>query len=361
VIGYFQFWWEKLSIEVRTAVEQDKEKWNLFVNSEGGSFFQLYDWKYYYEFNNDKYRFIPLVIENNSSEILGIFPIVEILSFFYGSLSSLPLGASDGYLLKNDLSDYEKDVAVQTFLTYIDNNYSNSHSIFTIREQLPLSNESNKPSDILLRNGYRWSDNTSTMLPCTHIIHLEKPFEDKIWLGLWSKKLRKRIRHAEKTGAEIIIDDDFTYFEDFMMMQIHTAKKFGMKETKEAYEQIFNIFQKKLKLFVCLVDSKPISAALCYYTSRTSHLAMAPYYPTAEDYLTNTLPIYASIRFACEQGYQNYEMGITQTADLAFHKEKFGGNRIPMMIYQKKFSHFKWFSNLAFSYMVRIGKKFIRD
>ena len=347
-------------MDVRIASESDKEKWNQFVDREDGSFFQYFDWKYIYEFNTSKHRFIPLIIENNSSEIVGIFPIEEDLQSLYGSLASLPLGASDGFLIKKDLIESEKKIVIQSFLDYIDANYSGSHSLLKLREHLPLSGQSLHPSPILIQHGFTWFNNASTKLPCTHVLPLEKSFHEKIWLDLFSTKLKQRIRHVKKSNVKVIIDDDLKYKDDFIEMQIHIAKKFAMVEKKEVHEQIFNIFQKKLKLFIVLLDSKPIAGALCYYTPTMAYQAMAPYQPIADDYLTNTLPICASIRYACDKGYQNYEMGITSTETLAYYKEKFGVRRIPMMIYQKEFSHFKMIANKAFSGMAGFGRKYVK-
>jgi hypothetical protein len=347
-------------MDVRIASESDKEKWNQFVDREDGSFFQYFDWKYIYEFNTSKHRFIPLIIENNSSEIVGIFPIEEDLQSLYGSLASLPLGASDGFLIKKDLIESEKKIVIQSFLDYIDANYSGSHSLLILREHLPLSGQSLHPSPILIQHGFTWFNNASTKLPCTHVLPLEKPFHEKIWSDLFSTKLKQRIRHVKKSNVKVIIDDDLKYKDDFIEMQIHIAKKFAMVEKKEVHEQIFSIFQKKLKLFIVLLDSKPIAGVLCYYTPTMAYQAMAPYQPIADDYLTNTLPICASIRYACDKGYQNYEMGITSTETLAYYKEKFGVRRIPMMIYQKEFSHFKMIANKAFSGMAGFGRKYVK-
>ena len=143
-------------------------------------------------------------------------------------------------------------------------------------------------------------------------------------------------------------------------MQIETLKKFGLSERKEMYEQILKIFRNKIRLFVCLRDKKPISAALCFYTPTMAYLSLAPYYTESEDFLTNTLPICASIRYACDEGYQYFDLGITQTPELAFHKDKFCGKQMPLMIYKKKFSYSKLVINRTFSTAMQFGKKYIR-
>jgi hypothetical protein len=339
-----------LSMQVQIASENSKDKWNQFVDREGGSFFQYYDWKYIYE-NKKQHHYIPLLIQDSTDSILGIFPIVEQPGPVYPSLSSLPEGASDGFLLKNDLNVHEQNLVVQSFLDFIKEKYFQSHAFFSLRHCLSYSHEPAEPSAILIENGYQLRDNLPTELPCTYVLHLEKPFKDKVFSSM-SSKLRNRIRHTRKCGALVIIDDNFNYFDIFAEMHIEMVKKkFGLAQKKEDYDQILKIFRNKIKLFVCLVDSEPITALLTYYTPTTAYGVMGPYSHKAEIYLNNALPMCASIRYACDMGYQYFDMGITQTPSLGVYKERFGAKKVPMMIYQKKFSQIKMGVNKAFSYM----------
>jgi lipid II:glycine glycyltransferase (peptidoglycan interpeptide bridge formation enzyme) len=139
-------------------------------------------------------------------------------------------------------------------------------------------------------------------------------------------------------------------------MHIEMVKKFGLINKKEDYYQLLRIFREKIKLFVCLVDSEPITALLNYYTPTTAYGAIGPYNLKAKSIQNNTLPMCASIRYACDSGYQYFDMGITQTPSLAAYKEKFGGIRIPLMIYQKKFSPFKMMANKAVSGLPGFGR-----
>lgn len=344
-------------MDVRIASDRDKGRWNRFVDQEGGSFHLYFEWKYYYEGNSKKHRFIPLIIEDNSSELLGIFPIEENLRLIYGFLTSLPLGVSGGYLVRGDLSEYDKNQIIGSFLHYINTNYGGSRSSCTIKEQLSFSGESPSPTQVLLDYGYQLFDNTESGYPCTFILELGKPFEEKIWMGHWSKTFRKRIRHVRKSGIEVIIDHDLAYIDEFIEMQLRSYEKFGHFPGKENISSLFSIFKSKVKLFISLLDSKPVSGALCYYTPSTVHCSMAPYTPKATEYLTNTLPVCASIRDACENGYKFYDMGRTDTQEIAHHKEKFNATRIPLRIYTKEFSHFKTVTNTTYDQIKRLGKK----
>ena len=83
-------------MHIQIASENDKEKWNLFVDRECGSFFHYYEWKYIYEYKK-RNRYIPLLIQDSTDSILGLFPVVEQPGPIYPSLSSLPEGDSDGF------------------------------------------------------------------------------------------------------------------------------------------------------------------------------------------------------------------------------------------------------------------------
>lgn len=345
-----------LSVHVQIASENDKDRWNLFVDRECGSFFHYYDWKYIYE-NKKRNRYIPLLIQDSTDAILGIFPLVELPGAVYPSLSSLPEGDSDGFLLNSNLKDNEKNLVVQSFLDFIDTHYSQSHAFFSLRDHLSFSGVFTKPSHLLMENGYAWRGNSSTNLPCTYLLRLEKPFKEKMFSAM-TKNLRNRIRHAGKCGAQVIIDDTFTFFDDFAQMHIEMVKKFGLVTKKEDYDLLLKTFRNKIKLFVCFVDSEPVTALLTYYTPTTAYGAIGPYNLKAKRYQNNILPMCASIRYACDAGYQYFDMGITQTSSLAAYKEKFGAKKIPMMVYLKKFSRFRMGANKAFSYLPGfIGRK----
>jgi hypothetical protein len=346
-------------MDVRIASDHDKERWNQFVDKEGGSFFQYYDWKFVYEFNKAN-RYIPLLIQDTNSDILGIFPLLEQKGGrIYPWLSSLPEGATGGFLLSGSLSDVEKNRNLNLFIEFIEKKYSCTHSFITLKEQIPLENASIPPTPALLENGYQWFDNSSTKLPCTHYLKLEQPFEEKIWRGQWSSKLRQQIRHAKKNGVDIIVDNELKYLDNYFEMYSIILKKFGGEDDKERTVHIFNIFRDKLKLFIGLLDSEPVSAALCFYTPTTAYLSKAPYLPGAHKFDTNTPIMSASIEYACESSYRYYEMGITNTQDLALYKEKFGAVRMPMRSYTKTFSPFKTITNDVYGNIRKCGKKMV--
>lgn len=284
---------------------------------------------------------------------------MEQKELLFPQLSSLPEGATGGFLLSDSLNDDEKYQHLKVFFEFIDKNYSHSHSLLMLKEQIQFEKGSIEPTQILLENGYTWLNNTPTKFHCTHYLKLEMPFEEKVWDGIWSKKMRRNIRHVRKTGFHVVIDDKFEYFDDFVDMQIQMVKKFGVALNKDDLYQILKVFQNKVKLFIGLVDSQPISSQLCYFTPTTVYLSKGPYLPAAREYRNGELPSCAAIKYACENGYKYVEFGVSTSPDLIVYKEKFGATTVPMRMYTKNFSHFKVITNKSYQYLTWGIKKIL--
>ena len=133
---------------------------------------------------------------------------------------------------------------------------------------------------------------------------------------------------------------------------MHTNKRFGGGIDRDRVVHLFEVFQKRIQLFIGFLDSQPISAALCFYTPTTAYLSKAPYLPVARKHDTNTLPVCSSIEYACNASYRYYEMGVTTTPDLASYKEKFGAIRMPLRRYTKRLSRFKFLVNKTYGYIM---------
>lgn len=323
---------------VREATLEDKEKWDSFVDNESGSFFHYFDWKYIYEIGGLQY--IPLILENKASQIIGILPIVKEKSFLYSTLRSLPEGASGGFVLKNDLTDKEGSKALTMFLKYIDVNYSKGCSTFILKENLSLRGASkNEPTKTLVDNGFHLKDNSTAQLPCTYILELKQPFEDNIWKELWGRKNRKRIREAKKRGVSVIEDKNLQYMDDFINMLSDTFKQLGsIPLQREEVIKRLTTFKNKTKVFVAFLNGKPIASTLCYYTPSTVYWSKMPSYNLARKNNVNRLLLCEAIRDACKNGYQYFEFGTTGTPSLAAWKEHFKGIKVPMRIYEKRYS-----------------------
>jgi len=327
-------------VHIRIAALEDGEKWDAFVDTDGGSFFHYFDWKYIYETMG--YQYIPILLENEASQIIGILPVVKKHGFLYSTLESLPEGASGGFILRNNLTDIEKSQALTILLRYVDVSYSKSCSAFTLKENLSLVDETkNYLTEVLISNKFRLNENES-QLPCTYVLELKQPFKESIWYGLWSHNNRNHIRKAIKKGVVVISDEDFNYIDDFTDMLSYTFKRLGSTPLpKDEVIKRLTLFKNKTKLFVALLESKPIAAILCYYTPSTCYISKIPSYAGAYKYHANKLVQCLAIEDACKGGYNFVEFGTTGTLSLAAWKEHFKGTKVPIGIYEKKYSDVK--------------------
>lgn len=332
-------------MHVREAATHEKDIWNKFVIAEGGSFFHFFDWKTIYEIND--WQYIPLILEKDSGEIMGIFPLVKLRFFLYSKLVSLPDGASGGFLFKRSLTDPEIQHALALFLEYIDRNLSKGCSSLTLKENLNLEDASrNQPTRHLIKNGFTFRFDEDLKLPCTYRLPLSSSFEDEIWEGLWGKYLRNHIRKSQKQGVYIREDINGQYQKEIIDMILSIYKKFDEKApSKEEVALRLTIFKKNTKVWVALLNDAPIATLVCYYynSSLLCYASKLGHTSLAREYHTMVYLFSEAIRDACENGYRFFEFGVTETEALAEWKEQFKPIKIPLRIYQKKYSMLRWF------------------
>jgi len=323
---------------VREATLNDKEKWNDFVETEGGSIFHYFEWKNIYDVKN--WHYIPLILENETSQIICILPLVKINGFLYSRFVSLPEGASGGFIFKKGLTKTKKSQAMNMILNYIEQKYSKGCSTFTLNENLTLMDVSKtEPTEILTNNGFNFQYNKDVRLPCTYLLKLTPSFEDDIWYGLWRKYLRNHIRKSQKKGVYVKEDTNLQYKDDFIRMLSTTYRRLNSPPlSKEEIILRFTTFKDKTKVWVAFLNDKPIASLLCYYMSSICYASKMVYNDSAREYYATVLLFHEAIRDACTNGYQFFEFGVTPTASLAYWKEQFMPIKIPMRIYEKRYS-----------------------
>lgn len=324
-------------MKIREATLEDRAVWDSFVDNEGGSFSHYFDWKHVYEVGGK--QFIPLLIETAPSQLVGILPIVKEKRTLYSILSSLPEGASGGFVLKRDLSDMERHEATSALLKYVDKNYSRGCSTFNLKENLtPVGKPSEEPTTALIDNGFHFRYDRAPCLPCTHVLELKQPFEESIWKGLWPSKFRQALNKVERSGVVVIQDRELNYADDFMDMLFENYRRHRTRPPrKDEIMARLSVFRERSQLFVALLDGQPIVALLCHYTPSTCYLAKVGSYAKDTDN-ANRLCWKVAIENACNANYRFAEFGITTTSSLAFFKERFQGTRVPIRDYEKRYS-----------------------
>ena len=323
---------------VREATVNDKEKWNAFVESQSGSIFHYFEWKNIYEIHN--WQYIPLLIEDTSTEIIGILPLVKIHDLLYSRLISLPEGTSGGFVFKKGLSQEKKSQAITMFLQHINQNYSKRCSTFIMKENLSEQDTKNtSPTELFIKNGFRFRFDKDTELPCTYILKLTPSFEEGIWNGLWGKYLRNHIRKSQKNGVHVKQDPDVDHKDDIIKMFSSTYKRFGsLPPSAEEITLRLTTFKDKTKIWVAFLNDIPIASLICYYLSSVCYASKMVYDDSARDHYATAFLFSEAIRDACENGYRFFEFGVTETASAVEWKEQFVPLKLPMRIYEKRYS-----------------------
>lgn len=329
-------------MKVREATTDDEAVWDAFVDTEGGNFLHYFNWKHFIETRNA--QFIPLLVERAPNQLVSILPIAKENRGLYSVLNSF----GGGLLLKKDLSDAEKREITTMMIKHVDANYSSGCSRIELNENLPLDGQlSEEPTPILLENGFRFRYDRQTRLPCQFIIELKQPFEEHIWKGLWSSKLRNELNKVKKSGVVVIQDREFKYVEDYITMSHENYKRHETTPPSRKQIQIeLDTFKDKAKLFVALLDDQPVVTLLCYYNAYTCRLAkIGSYSKDTED--ADKLCYVAAIEDACNEGYKYADLTVATTPGLAAFKERFKGIRVPYRIYDKRYSFPRYLIEMA--------------
>jgi hypothetical protein len=326
-------------MKIREADINDKNQWDSFVDSEDGDFNLYFGWKQFYESRGDSY--IPLMIESDSSQLLGIFVLVKQKKFLYSILESIPEGGGD-FLIKNDLSDLEKHDVVCALIKYVDLNYSKGCACLIIRERLAHFDERYKvPATARIDCGLVYHYNETTGFPCTHILEAKVPFEENHW-NMLPRQLKQKINKAVRSGVTVINDKELTYRDEFIVMlaenyKRHQNKRFIDDETKIRIQT----FKDKTRLYVALQDGQPIAGLLCQYTPLTCCLMKVGSY-TRNNSNAEQLCFKVAIEDACNSGYKHVDFGVSTEENSRFYKEQYKFTTIPAGTYEKTYSMFRY-------------------
>lgn len=321
---------------VREATAEDRATWDSFVDAEGGSFSLYFDWKYVHEVEGS--QFIPLLVETAPSQLAGILPIVRENHTLYSTLDSGRGGGAQGLLLKKELSDAERGEPISMLLDYVRAHCARRCSSFKLAEAPGSLDElSEEPTAALINSGFRFRYNRATHLPCNFVLPLGQPFEEAVWRK-WPRRHRQHISNVAKGGVVVVEDRDLKYAGDFVMMANETITRHGLRPlTRGGLMARLEVFREKTKLFVALLDGRPVVTLLCHYTPSTCYMARVGTHEKDTNY-ANRLCYKVVIEDACNAGFKYADFGYTDTESLAFFKERFRGIRVPVRVYDKRYS-----------------------
>jgi hypothetical protein len=325
-----------MTMRVREATAADRASWDAFVDEQGGSFFHYFDWKQVHEAGGRQLTMV--LVETAPSQIAGILPVVKENRLFYSALISGWIAGREGLVLRKGLSDNERLEAASALVEYVDARWSRRCSAFRLTETLaPADALSEEPTAALLHHGFRFRYDGEARLPCNFVLELRQPFEENVWKGC-GRMVRQGARKAEESGVVVIEDGDFNHVGDFTRMLHENFRRHRTPPpSRDEIEARLSVFRDRSKLYVALLDGRPIVALLCHFAGPTFYLSnIGSYAKDTDD--ANKLCWKRALEDACSRGYRFADFGVTTTPGLAFFKERFRATRVPVRVYEKRYS-----------------------
>jgi len=322
---------------IREANLDDKQVWDSFVDKYNGNFNYYFDCRYI----DVEEGINQLIIETDTNQWVGICCFYKLKKRLYSLLRI------NGFLFRTDITDGEKYTATRNILDYIEENHSSQCSTFFIQEENALDSELIKPNPALIDHGFRFRNYAQQGFPCEHILPLKAPFRENIWMGTWSQKLRQDLTKVAKSGVKIIQDQELKYLDIYIDMYKANYKR-HKKQPPDRNRIIneCNIFKNKIKFFIACTNEEPVVILKCEYTRSTCYLsAIGSFTKGTSD--ANKLCYKAAIEDACNAGYQFADFGYSYTEGLAKLKDRFKFQRIPIKMYEKRYSFARVFLELT--------------
>ncbi len=323
-------------VKVREATAADRAAWDAFVDEEGGSFFHYFDWKLVHEAGGR--QFIPLLAHTGPSRVAGILPLAREKRLLYSTLDSGGIVGVEGLLLKKDLPDDERAGVISALVDHVDRRCSRGCSSFTLTENLaPAMRLSREPTPALLDDGFRFRYEARTGLPCYHVLQVQPLFEQNVWRG-FSEMMRRGVKQAEARGIVVTQDAEMRYAERFVdMVRANYARHHTQPPSRKEVKARLEVFRDRSKMFVALSGGQPVVFVQCHYTPSTCYIGKIGCFDE-DTGGANKLAWKAAIEDACAGGYAQVDFGASNTEGLAFFKERFGATRMPLRLYEKRYS-----------------------
>lgn len=313
-------------MKIKEVTIENKLRWDSFVDANRGDFGYYFDYRYLSDNINQ------IMVESDENELVGIYRFDKEKKRWYSTIRT------NGFLFRRDLAYKYRYQATREMLDYIEKNYSKHCSTFIVQEYNKEDYGGDGLNYALIDHGFRFRNYARLGVPCSHILPLKAPFEENIWKGIWSQKLRQDLNRVVKSGIGVIQDRKFEYLESYIDMYIANYKRHRLPPpNRDEIAAEFNIFKDKIKMFVAIDSGKPIVILKCNYTLSTCYLTgIGSYSKDTND--ANKLCYKVAIEDACNNGYQFVNFGYSYTEGLAKLKDRFKFTRIPIRIYEKRYS-----------------------
>jgi serine/alanine adding enzyme len=276
---------DKTAIDIEVKLLTNEEvRWDQYVqNSSEASLYHLTGWKRVIEqtFGHPTYY----VYAWQRDRIVGILPLVFLKSLFFGKFFvSLPFFNYGGIVADTDeirqcLLEKAIHIAKQAGVDHIELRHTANYEL-----NLPT-----KTSKVLMLLD----------LPAT---------AEELW-NSFKSKLRSQIRRPEKEGFTVKfgqLDEVESFYEVF----VHNMRDLGTPVyTKRLFENILHEFPDNTRICTVYDNGKPIASGFIIGFKHVLQIPWASSLRTYNRFGPNMLLYWNILKFACEQGYTQFDFG----------------------------------------------------
>lgn len=276
--------------------DKDYEKeWDDFVvSSNNGTIFHLQKFLSYH--SEGRFNWHHLMFEKESN-IVALLP-----ARLKDNKLISPAGASFGGFVTRDISYDSIEEVVTTFLRYCKE--KKIREIYLTPAPIVYNKFMTMNIDYaLLYHGFKYEKHLYSS-----VVNLRK-IKD---LCDFDKRARNAVRKAEKSGVEVIINDDY---ESFYPILVENKKKFNLSPTHtlEELKKLKQLLPDMLKLFLAYKDGILVGGSLIFICNAKTlidfYIALDYKY---QQYRPINKVLYEIIKWGRENNYEYFDIGVNQ-------------------------------------------------
>lgn len=306
-----------------------EQKWNDIINSsENSYFFHTPAWANILK-ETYGYKIATRLYEVDDNDIL--LPMMEGNKYGFGYYYSMP-ESYGGIFSTYDLSS---NILYEILGKIVDNR----HILFELALP-PFCGLSIKDDSFIKQVKSEWN--------YTHILFLKNGF-DYLWNNRFNKKNRNAIRKAEQNNVDILDGNSLQHFREYYKLYTESSKKWGYKNPPhplKLYENMYKFGASNIQLRLAVKDDKTIGGVVSFYFNKTVFFWGSTVLQDYQMYRPVNLLLKDSIEYACNEGYENYNLGASGNLEgVRKFKESFG----PEMVNLGRYRILSRLGKIAFS------------
>lgn len=281
--------------------------------------FHTIDWM---NLTEETFGFKPLYLidTDNKDNIKAVLPLFLVKTLFGNKIVSLPLRDKGGAVynrpeIEESLLDYAISYAKENNSSYIHIKTNNREEAELLEKKSFVKKGEWAVSYLELENDF---DET------------RKKFTDKRLNWSINKAMKNNLKFEEGTNPDDI--------EDFYFIFVKNRKRLGVPPYSiKLFHNIYRLFIQKnaAKLFFVSKDGIRITAVIIFLLNRKAYDVYSASLTDAFEYRANDFQMYSVIKWLCENGYKEYDLGADSPfqENLLKYKGKWGSQNKPLYYY----------------------------